>query len=149
MIPEVEVENLNTASRTYKAVPVDQIIVYVSEKYAPKHYVPLARLKSSWNSDWLPKEILIDEFKKKAGELGANAVIVLDIIPEGSGKTKILTGLQPDNDFGYHQAPFNSGITVVTPGPINESGEEKGKVFKGDALAVWTTPPSGLRQNPN
>lgn len=154
---EVEAYDLNPAARNLPKVPPDQIIVYPEKRFAPKAYFLVARLRSGQSSDFLPKEDLINEFKKKAGDLGADEVVVLDMFQagnEGQGKTEqkpnnlgledskfiAKTGSQPSNDLGYIQAPHDTAITVLEPRPVETPKTIKALLYRGEALAIRTKP---------
>ncbi len=137
-IPEVESYDVNNSAEKYPNVPEDQIIVYASEKFAPKDYVILAKLKSTDEGDWITQDKLMEEFKKKASSLGANAVIVLDLNPQSHGGEKVFSREENNTNPNYMNQPiYDSGTTLEIPFSTQNPKDDK---FKGDALAVWATP---------
>lgn len=129
---QVDVYDVSSSAQNYPKVPPDQIIVYPSKKFAPKQYLVLARLKSGGDSRYVSQEDLFEEFKEKAGALGADAVIILETTTPGEG-VQIVTGQQPINDLGYVVHSHDTGITQITPNP--DTGPPK-KIFRGYALAI-------------
>ena len=138
LYPQVDATDISPSAGNYPKIPANQIIVYPSAKFAPKRFLLVARLKSGWASYCPSEEDLLEEFRKKAAELGADAVIVSEItIPGGKG-VEIKTGLAPTNDLGYVSNPRDVGITQVISQPSKDR-PSKGN-FKGYALAIRSKP---------
>jgi hypothetical protein len=137
MSTQMEAYDISPSAGIYPKVPVDQIILYPAKKFAPKNYVLLARLKSGGDSYCESEDVLFQEFKKKASELGADAVVVLEITRPGGG-VRIETGGQPINDLGYVLHTHDTGITEVIPQLTKE--HKINKDFKGYGLAIHSIP---------
>lgn len=134
---EVQAYDQSPSAGHYPQVPVDRIIVYAGPSFAPKKFELLARLKSAPGADWLPEDAFMDEFKKKAAQLGADAVVMVQIThPDFQGDAIVETGQQPRNDLGYSDHSHNTGVTVVVSQPTREVKDKAWKLCKGYALAI-------------
>jgi hypothetical protein len=136
----VEAYDLNASAGKYNPVAPEDVIVYVSEKFAPKNYVLLAKLHSTGEGDWLTRNDLMAQFKQKAAALGANAVIVLDLNPEAPTQPRVYSEGATINDMDVNRPPVDGNETTLDIPIINSNS--KNDKFKGDALAVWATPPT-------
>ena len=70
------------------AVPEDQVVIYRTADKVPGKYEEVALLNSTGESSWTNEEKMMNSMRKKAGELGANAII-LDAISEPSAGAKV------------------------------------------------------------
>ncbi|MDI6697608.1 MAG: hypothetical protein QME85_01550 [Candidatus Saccharicenans sp.] len=71
-------------------VPWDQVIIYRTADQVPGKYEEIALLTASGDSMWTKEEEMYKEMRKKAGKLGANAII-LDAMSEPSASTKVIS----------------------------------------------------------
>ena len=69
-------------------VSPDHVAVYRTADQVPGRYEEVALLNASGESSWTNESKMMNSMKKKAGELGANAII-LDAISEPSAGAKI------------------------------------------------------------
>ena len=69
-------------------VPMDQVAIYRTAAQVPGKYEEVALLNSTGMSSWTSEAGMLRNMRFKAGELGANAVI-LDAISEPSSGAKI------------------------------------------------------------
>lgn len=69
-------------------VPWDKIIVYRTADQVPGKYEEVTLLTASGDSMWTNEEEMYKSMRKKAGEFGANAII-LDAMSEISQGTKL------------------------------------------------------------
>jgi hypothetical protein len=134
--PKLNVDDVSPDAGSYAKVPPDQIIVYVSEKFAPKHYVILATLSTKLIFPCDTEDAMFNLFRNKASELGANAVVVKDVQQTGE-YVKIFYGSQPRNDLGYYHASSDESIVEVTPTPVSDGRKPR---FVGQAYAIRTSP---------
>ena len=70
------------------AVPEDQVVIYRTADKVPGRYEEVALMNSTGESSWTNEEKMMNSMRKKAGELGANAII-LDAISEPSAGAKV------------------------------------------------------------
>jgi hypothetical protein len=70
------------------SISVDQVVVYRTADQVPGKYEEIALLNSTGSSGWTTEEGMFNSMKKKAGALGANAII-LDAVSEPSAGAKI------------------------------------------------------------
>jgi hypothetical protein len=138
--PALEAYDLNPAAGSYPKVPADQIIVYASKKFAPKQYVVLAKLKSTAGGDWLKEEELYKELRRKASELGADAVIVDEVTPITGGGIQLNTDNPPNRHQAWIAYPPDIPVTVYVPAPTKEPTAEEQKLLKCYAIAVRVKP---------
>ena len=138
--PDVIAYDLAPEAKNYPPTDPNQIILYPEPKFAPKAYVLLARLKSSPMNDCRSEEELFGLFKKRAAQVGADVVVVLQVLrPLGTKPPHILTGSQPINDLGYVDHSTNTtGLTVVEGEPT--PGTKKLDWYTGYALAIHSKP---------
>ena len=92
-------------------VPWNQVIVYRTADQVPGKYEEIALISAKGDSIWTGEEQMYKEMKKKAGKLGANAII-LDAMSEPS-----------------------QGAQVVSYWLLGIGGERRGK-----ALAIYFLP---------
>ena len=97
---------------TRPALPADSVAIYRTADQVPGKYQEVALLNSTGESMWTNEAKMFDSMKKKAGELGANAVI-LDAVSEPSAGAKVAS------------AVFGVG----------------GAQRKGKAIAIYVLPP--------
>jgi len=70
------------------AVPADEVIIYLTADKVPGKYEEIALLNATASSTWTTESGMYEAMKKKAGNLGANAII-LDAMSEPSAGEKI------------------------------------------------------------
>jgi len=70
------------------SIPADQVAVYRTAEQVPGKYEEIALLNSAGSSGWTTEAGMFNSMKKKAGSLGANAII-LDAVSEPSAGAKI------------------------------------------------------------
>lgn len=73
---------------TRPPIPQDQVIVYRTADQVPSKYEEVALLSSTGDSMWTSEKMMWKSMKKKAGKLGANAII-LDAMSEPSAGAKV------------------------------------------------------------
>lgn len=73
---------------TLPAVPKEKIVVYRSADQVPGKYVEMALLTSTGSANYTTEGGMFESMKKKAGEIGANAII-LDATSEPSAGAKV------------------------------------------------------------
>jgi hypothetical protein len=71
-------------------VPWDRVIIYRTADQVPGKYEEVALITASGDSMWTGEEEMYQEMRKKAGKLGANALI-LDAMSEPSAATKVVS----------------------------------------------------------
>lgn len=101
---------LGTATENRPALPAQSVALYRLASQVPGRYEEIALLNSSGDSGFTDEARMFESMKKKAGELGANAVI-LDAVSEPGHGAKVAAAI-----FGV-------------------SAQRKGK-----ALAIWVFP---------
>lgn len=69
-------------------IPADQVVVYRTADQVPGNYEEIALLNSAGSSGWTTEAGMFNSMKKKAGALGANAII-LDAVSEPGAGAKI------------------------------------------------------------
>lgn len=69
-------------------IPADEVIVYRTADQVPFEYEEIALLTAKGEAGWTDEEDMFNAMRKKAGKLGANAII-LDAISEPSAGAKI------------------------------------------------------------
>ena len=69
-------------------VPADQVIIYLTADRVPGKYEEIALLNAAGSSMWTTESGMYEAMKKKAGEYGANGII-LDAMSEPSAGAKI------------------------------------------------------------
>src|SRR5688572_17828565 len=69
-------------------VPQDQVAVYRTAEQVPGRYQEIALLNSTGEASWTNEAKMFDSMRKKAGELGANGII-LDAISEPGAGAKV------------------------------------------------------------
>ena len=70
------------------AIAPDQVAIYRTADQVRGQYEEVALLNASGEASWTNEEKMMNSMKKKAGEMGANAII-LDAISEPSAGAKI------------------------------------------------------------
>jgi hypothetical protein len=96
-------------------VPEEQVVVYRTAAHVPGKYEEIALLNATGEASWTNEEKMFNSMKKKAGELGANAII-LDAISEPGAGAKVA-------------------------GAILGTGVER----KGKAIAIYVFPADSVR----
>jgi len=79
-------------------VPTDQVIIYLTADKVPGKYEEVALLNAAGSSTWTTESGMYEAMKKKAGEYGANAII-LDAMSEPTAGAKIagaIFGISPE-----------------------------------------------------
>lgn len=74
------------------AIPADQVVVYRTADQVPGKYEEIALLNSAGSSGWTTEAGMFNSMKKKAGALGANAII-LDAVSEPSAGAKVAAAI--------------------------------------------------------
>ena len=69
-------------------VPEDQVVVYRTAEQVPRRYEEVALLNATGEASWTNEEKMFNSMRKKAGEMGANGII-LDAIIEPGAATKV------------------------------------------------------------
>ena len=69
-------------------VPTDEVAVYRTADQVPGRYEEIALLNAKGDSAWSSESGMFKQMKKKAGRMGANAII-LDAVSEPSAGAKI------------------------------------------------------------
>lgn len=75
-------------------VPWDKVIVYQTAEQVPAKYEEVALITATGNATWTNKEQMYKKMRKKAGKLGANAVI-LDAMSEPIQELLVITYFLP------------------------------------------------------
>lgn len=70
------------------SVPWGDVVVYRSADQVPGKYEEIALLSATGETGWTSEETMWNSMRKKAGELGANAII-LDAMSEPSAGAKV------------------------------------------------------------
>ncbi|HKI96719.1 MAG TPA: hypothetical protein VJ992_15625 [Gemmatimonadales bacterium] len=83
---------LAPGAQKYPAVPADSVQVFLAASDIHVPYEKLALINASGASGWTDEEGMINAMRKKAGKLGANA-IVLENIKEPSAGAKVAAAL--------------------------------------------------------
>lgn len=138
--PDVVIYDVTPEAKDYPKTDPEEIILYPDPKFAPKSYVLLAHLKSDYRTDCQSEEELFGLFKKRASEVGADEVVVLEVSrPRGTKPPMILHGSQPRNDLGYlDHSVSTTGVTLVEGEPT--PGTKEMNRFSGSALAIHSKP---------
>jgi len=84
---ETSVQRLGTPLNL-TPVPPDEVIVYRTADQVPGKYIEVALLVSTGDTRFTTEEEMWKDMKKKAGKLGANAII-LDAMSEPSAGAKV------------------------------------------------------------
>jgi hypothetical protein len=71
-------------------VPDSKVIIYRTADQVPGEYEEVALITASGDSMWTEEESMYKEMRKRAGKLGANALI-LDAMSEPSSATKVVS----------------------------------------------------------
>ena len=69
-------------------VPADQVVVYRTADQVPRDYEEIALLNAEGSTTWTNEANMIEAMKKKAGQFGANGII-LDAISEPGAGAKV------------------------------------------------------------
>lgn len=96
-------------------VPEDQAVVYRTADQVPRRYEEVALWNARGEASWANEEKMFNSMRKKAGEMGANGII-LDAITEPGAATKVA-------------------------GAILGTGAER----KGKAIAIYVFPADSVR----
>jgi len=84
----VNAVKLGTSPTTRPPVFPEKVAVYLTADKVQGKYEEIALLNASGESTWTNEEQMVDAMKKRAGQLGANAII-LDAVSEPSAGAKI------------------------------------------------------------
>lgn len=76
-------------------VPWDKVIVYQTAEQVPAKYEEVALITATGDATWTSKEQMYKKMRKKAGKLGANAII-LDAMSEPNQVLQVITYFLPD-----------------------------------------------------
>lgn len=69
-------------------IPAEQVVLYRTAEQVPNRYEEIAILHSEGEVSWTDEADMYESMKKKAAELGANAII-LDALSEPSAGAKV------------------------------------------------------------
>lgn len=83
---------LGTASTQRTIVLPENVALYRNADQVPRRYEEVALLNSEGDSNFTNEAKMFDSMKKKAGEVGANAII-LDALSEPSGGAKVAAAI--------------------------------------------------------
>lgn len=75
---------LNPSPVTRAAVPANQVRIYRTATQVPGRYEEIALLHSAGETGWTDERKMMESMRKKAGEVGANGVILDAIIEPGA-----------------------------------------------------------------
>lgn len=64
---------------TYPAVPEDNVVIYLSEADIPAEWKPIAIIHAQGDAQWTRESKMLRAARKRAGELGANGLLIEDI----------------------------------------------------------------------
>ena len=73
-------------------VPVESVAIYRTASQVPGKYQEVALLNSKGESSWTDEAAMFRSMRKKAAELGANAII-LDAVSEPSAGAKVASAI--------------------------------------------------------
>jgi hypothetical protein len=74
------------------AVPAESVAIYRTASQVPGRYQEVALLNSKGESSWTDEAAMFKSMRKKAGELGANGII-LDAVSEPSAGAKVASAI--------------------------------------------------------
>jgi len=83
---------LGTASTQRAIVLPENVALYRNADQVPRRYEEVALLNSEGDSNFTNEAKMFESMKKKAGEVGANAII-LDALSEPSGGAKVAAAI--------------------------------------------------------
>ncbi len=83
---------LGTASTQRPVVLPENVALYRNADQVPRRYEEVALLNSEGDSNFTNEAKMFESMKKKAGEVGANAII-LDALSEPSGGAKVAAAI--------------------------------------------------------
>ena len=85
----VSVNSTRLGTAAYRQpVPVEQVAIYLTADKVPGKYEEIALLNAKGDSTWSSEAGMFKQMKRKAGKMGANAII-LDAVSEPSAGAKI------------------------------------------------------------
>jgi len=85
----VSVNATRLGTESYRQpVPTDEVVVYRTADQVPGKYEEIALLNAKGDSAWSSESGMFKKMKKRAGQMGANAII-LDAVSEPSAGAKI------------------------------------------------------------
>ena len=85
----VSVNSTRLGTAAYRQpVPAEQVAIYLTADKVPGKYEEIALLNARGDSTWSSEAGMFKQMKKKAGRMGANAII-LDAVSEPSAGAKI------------------------------------------------------------
>jgi hypothetical protein len=76
---------LNPADPVRPKVPPTEVRIYRSFDQVPGKYEEIAILNATGESNWTNEATMLESMRRKAGELGANAVVLNGIDEAGNG----------------------------------------------------------------
>lgn len=102
---------LGTATEMRPAIPPERVAIYRLANQVPGSYEEIALLNSSGDSGFTNEAQMFESMRKKAGELGANAVI-LDAVSEPGAGAKVAAAI-----FGVSAQRKGKAVAIyVFPG---------------------------------
>lgn len=102
-------------------VPWEEVVVYRVASQVPGNYDEIALLHTTGEWGWSSEGTMYDSMKKKAGALGANAII-LDAMTEPSAGAKVASAI-----FGVGGAERKGkAIAIFVHAPPDSLGDEPG-----------------------
>jgi hypothetical protein len=116
-------------------IPVDQVKVYKTKDEVPSRYEKLARLNGKVNTTWSSESALVKRMKKKAGRIGANAILLDELSEPAAAVDPILI-----DSLGELTAVLD------VPGEVSAAVDLVGAFLgmgvkrKGRATAIYVTP---------
>jgi hypothetical protein len=119
------------SGQTRSPVPPDQVAVYRTFANVPGEYEEVALLNSSGEASWTNEEQMFNSMRKKAGQIGANGV-VLDAVNEPSSGAKVaaaIFGVGADRRgqaIAIYVFPGTSSSTAAMGVAYPGSGDEEG-----------------------
>jgi hypothetical protein len=132
------VERVPAAETGYGGLQPSQVNVFTSETDVPKGYLVLAKLKTAEDDRCYTRGQLLQAFREKAAECGANAVILVEIkeVPFTTPDSTLVEAPKYPNDTSPAASPNDYWAPVTaSQADIHVSLGPKSR-FKGWALAV-------------
>ena len=79
---------LNPSLAPRPTVPAEQVVIYRTADQIKTKYEEIALLNATGESNWTNEKGMLESMRKKAGQMGANAII-LDAINEAGAGAKV------------------------------------------------------------
>lgn len=123
---------LGTATAQRPALAPEQVALYRLASQVPGKYEEIALLNSAGDSGFTDEARMFQSMKKKAGELGANAVI-LDAVSEPSAGAKVAAAI-----FGVSAQRKGKAVAIyISPGsaPSFPTAEASAQPQNGECVS--------------